>query len=148
MQCNLAVNKTLTFNFFTWPFNTMVRKMSGGEYVRWGNWEIVLDPYALVYMHWQALHFYFSSLLYKPYSHLRMHSTSDQLWIIKPAQVYTLFFFRLLNYMNQNSNSDALVVGVTPSENPFRDQKSCTILWKLSAQVRQLWLLPVTLIFC
>ncbi|XP_064601321.1 guanine nucleotide-binding protein G(I)/G(S)/G(O) subunit gamma-7-like, partial [Liolophura sinensis] len=34
----------------------------------------------------------------------------------------------LLNYMNQNSNSDALVVGVTPSENPFRDQKSCTIL--------------------
>ncbi|XP_013394616.1 guanine nucleotide-binding protein G(I)/G(S)/G(O) subunit gamma-12 [Lingula anatina] len=34
----------------------------------------------------------------------------------------------LLTYTNQNAPSDVLLNGISQSENPFRDQKNCTIL--------------------
>ena len=37
-------------------------------------------------------------------------------------------FCRMITYTSNHSEKDGLVVGVTPSENPFRDQKGCAIL--------------------
>ncbi|XP_064634392.1 guanine nucleotide-binding protein G(I)/G(S)/G(O) subunit gamma-10-like [Lineus longissimus] len=34
----------------------------------------------------------------------------------------------LVQFMTQNAPSDTLVNGIGQSENPFRDQKSCSIL--------------------
>jgi len=34
----------------------------------------------------------------------------------------------LVTFMNQQSTTDVLVVGISQSENPFRDQKGCIIL--------------------
>lgn len=34
----------------------------------------------------------------------------------------------MVKFMNEHSSTDMLVTGMGPSENPFRDQKGCTIL--------------------
>lgn len=57
----------------------------------------------------------------KQVSQLRQEANMERIAVSQAIE-------EMLNFMTQNSNSDSLVLGVTMSENPFRDQKSCVIL--------------------
>jgi len=57
----------------------------------------------------------------KQVAQLRQEASIERISVAKAIE-------ELMSYMSQNSHVDMLVVGVSQSENPFRDQKSCTIL--------------------
>lgn len=59
--------------------------------------------------------------LQKQVDQLRQEASVERITVSKAIE-------EMVSFMNQHSATDVLVTGVTQSENPFRDQKGCTIL--------------------
>ena len=64
----------------------------------------------------------------KTYHNILIHVTAQKFDYFILVLMFFVVYFRMKSYITENTQSDALVIGVNQSENPFRDQKSCAIL--------------------